>query len=259
MTQLTTVPSALKEKLNELQQVAESAIDSRLPSCETHPARLHTAMRYAVMNGGKRIRPVLLLAASKLLPTKADPESAAVAIECLHAYTLIHDDLPCMDNSDLRRGKPSCHKKFDEATALLAGDALLTYAFELLGREYAENAELANTLISDLAIAAGSQRLIGGQMEDVDRAGADLDRKTLLFIHENKTAALITAALTMGLRFCEPSEEQLNLIRKTGYHLGMTFQIVDDILDATTSLNPWENPQVQMLKKIKQLTPPYMD
>ncbi|CAI8261493.1 MAG: Farnesyl diphosphate synthase [Opitutia bacterium UBA7350] len=242
MTQLTGVFIALKEKLKAFQIQTEAAIDSRLPDPGTRPARIHTAMRYAVMNGGKRIRPVLLLAASELLPKNANPEAAAVAIECLHSYTLIHDDLPCMDDSDLRRGNPSCHKEFDEATALLAGDALLTYAFELLSREYVEHPLLANKLVSDLAFAAGSLRLIGGQMEDVELAGKNLDHDALLFIHENKTAALITAALTMGLRFCDPKEEQLSLIKKIGYHLGMNFQIVDDILDATTTAETMGKP-----------------
>ena len=192
-------------------------------------------MRYSMEAGGKRIRPVLVLAASQLFPAKLDSTAAAVAIECLHTYTLIHDDLPSIDDSDLRRGRPSCHAQFNEATAVLAGDALLTYAFQLLTRAYKDQPALAAGLVSDLAEASGSERLIGGQMEDVDNEGKPIDAEMLKFIHENKTGALLTAALTMGLRFCDPSEEQISQITEVGYHMGMTFQIVDDILDATSS------------------------
>lgn len=235
MTQLRSVQAALKEKLTDFQQEVESALDSTLPASTNRPSQLHTAMRYAVMAGGKRIRPILLMAASRLFPSKENPQAAAVAIECLHTYTLIHDDLPCMDDSDLRRGKPTCHVEFNQATALLAGDALLTYAFQLISDAYQHKPALANALVADLAKAAGSARLIGGQMEDVEHAGRDLDRQTLAYIHENKTSALLSAALTMGLRMTDANEEQLTLIRQVGYHLGMTFQIVDDILDVTTN------------------------
>ncbi len=226
---------SLKEKLASYQQRTERAIRELLPSAETRPAKLHAAMRYSMEAGGKRIRPVLILAAAELFPSQADPIAAAVAIECLHTYTLIHDDLPAIDDSDLRRGRPSCHAKYDEATAVLAGDALLTYAFQLLAVQYRSQPALATDLIADLAEASSSERLIGGQMEDVDNEGKPIDAETLRFIHENKTGALLTAALTMGLRFCAPNAEQVTRIREVGYHLGMTFQIVDDILDATSS------------------------
>ncbi|MGJ8650963.1 MAG: polyprenyl synthetase family protein [Opitutaceae bacterium] len=225
----------MKEKLSQYQQQVEEAIDGLLPAAATRPSKLHEAMRYSMEAGGKRIRPVLVIAASKLFPSKSDPLAAAVAIECLHTYTLIHDDLPSIDDSDLRRGRPSCHKQFDEATAVLAGDALLTYAFQLLANQYREQPALAAALIADLANASGSERLIGGQMEDVDNEGKPLDAETLRFIHENKTGALLTAALTMGLHFCDPSPEQIQHMQSVGYHMGMTFQIVDDILDATSS------------------------
>ncbi|MGJ8641185.1 MAG: polyprenyl synthetase family protein [Opitutaceae bacterium] len=225
----------MKEKLGQYQAVVESAIDAHLPSADTRPTKLHEAMRYSMEAGGKRIRPVLVLAASELFPSESDPAAAAVAIECLHTYTLIHDDLPSIDDSDLRRGRPSCHAQFDEATAVLAGDALLTYAFQLLSRAYADDPLLACGLVNDLSEASGSERLIGGQMEDVDNEGKPIDAAMLKFIHENKTGALLTAALIMGLRFCNPSKEQIEQISEVGYHMGMTFQIVDDILDATSS------------------------
>ena len=225
---------ALKEKLEAYRARTESGIDQLLPSAETRPAKLHAAMRYSMEVGGKRIRPALLLAASDLFASEADPTAAAVAIECLHTYTLIHDDLPSIDDSDLRRGRPSCHAQFDESTAILAGDALLTYAFQLLAREYADLPSLATRLIIELATASGSERLIGGQQEDIENEGKPLDADTLRYIHENKTSALFAAALKMGLAFSQPSETQIQHMEDAGYHLGLSFQIVDDILDATS-------------------------
>jgi geranylgeranyl diphosphate synthase type II len=226
---------ALKEKLATYQKRVELGIEQLLPTASTRPERLHAAMRYSMEAGGKRIRPVLMIAASELFPAQANPLAAAVAIECLHTYTLIHDDLPSIDDSDLRRGRPSCHMQFDQATAVLAGDSLLTYAFQLLAGNYTQQPSLATGLIHDLATASSSERLIGGQMEDIDNEGKPIDAETLRYIHENKTGALLTAALTMGLRFCAPTAEQLRQIEAVGYHLGLTFQIVDDILDATSN------------------------
>lgn len=226
---------ALKEKLATIRQGVENEIDRQLPPPLTRPVRLHAAMRYSMEAGGKRIRPVLLLLASELFPKNGEPLPAAVAVECLHTYTLIHDDLPSIDNSDLRRGRPACHKQFDEATALLAGDALLTRAFQILAQNYAEAPLLATQLVCELATASGSQRLIGGQIEDVENEGKLPEADTLAYIHKNKTAALITAALVMGLRFGEPDAQKLKLMRQAGFHLGMNFQIIDDILDATSN------------------------
>ncbi len=225
---------ALKEKLLEIRNQVDAGIDRMLPPAAARPARLHQAMRYSMQAGGKRIRPALVLLASELFPAQQDPLAAAVAIECLHTYTLVHDDLPAMDNSDLRRGRPSCHRQFDEATAILAGDALLTHAFQLLARAYHDAPALATALILDLATASGSEQLIGGQMEDIQHEGQRVGPETLQYIHENKTAALITAALTMGLRCADPCPQQLATIRSGGRHLGLAFQIIDDILDATS-------------------------
>ncbi|MGB0744547.1 MAG: polyprenyl synthetase family protein [Opitutales bacterium] len=233
---------ALKEKLQELRERVETGIDTLIPSAETRPTRLHEAMRYSMEAGGKRIRPVLLILASELFPSKGSPLAAAVAIECLHTYTLIHDDLPAVDNSDLRRGRPACHTQFDQATAILAGDALLTFAFQLLSHSYENSPRLANSLIMDLSSASGSQQLIGGQMEDIENEGKSVEAGTLLYIHENKTAALLTAALTMGLRFCEPNQQQVETMQRVGRHLGLAFQIIDDILDATSSAETMGKP-----------------
>jgi len=232
--QSKSVNQALKEKLLELRKSVETGIDTLIPPAATRPTRLHQAMRYSMEAGGKRIRPALLILASELFPAKHNPIAAAVAVECLHTYTLIHDDLPAVDNSDLRRGRPACHKEFDEATAILAGDALLTYAFQLLAHTYDDSPALATALIGDLATASGSQHLIGGQMEDIANEGKAADADTLQYIHENKTAALLTAALLMGLRFGEPAPDQLAAMHRVGHHLGLAFQIIDDILDATS-------------------------
>lgn len=234
--------SVLKEKLEQCRLRVEAGIDRLLPAADERPARLHAAMRYSLEAGGKRIRPALLFLGAELFDSSSDPLPAAVAVECLHTYTLIHDDLPSIDDSDLRRGRPACHKMFDEATAVLAGDALLTFAFELLAREYRKAPELALALIGDLAEAAGSRRLIGGQQEDVENEGRPVDRETLRYIHERKTAALISASLTMGLRFSRPAPEPLRRIEEVGQHLGLCFQIVDDILDATSSASAMGKP-----------------
>lgn len=233
---------AFKEKLVDYRKLVERGIEQLLPASKTHPERLHTAMLYSMQAGGKRIRPVLLLNASELFPSEEDPLPAAVAIECIHTYTLIHDDLPSIDNSNLRRGRPSCHTQFDEATALLAGDSLLTLAFQLLSAHYAKQPELAVSLIHDLSIACDSEHLIGGQMEDIANEGQVIDKDTLHYIHENKTSALIKAALKMGLRFCKPDSSKLRQIETIGYHVGMAFQIIDDILDSTSNIKTLGKP-----------------
>ena len=219
----------------------ERGIDRFVPPAKTRPARLHTAMRYSLEAGGKRLRPVLVLATAELfgaryesaLPAgKADARPAAVAIECVHTYSLIHDDLPCMDDDDLRRGRPTAHKQFDEATALLAGDALLTHAFALLAGNYPD--PLAAALVRELADAAGSRRLIGGQMEDLlAEKKSDATADELEFIHLNKTAAMLEAALVMGGLIGGANEDEIATLRRAGRHLGLAFQIIDDILDTT--------------------------
>lgn len=225
-----------KSEFERKRKLVEEAIEKYLPSESTRPAMVHKAMRYSMKVGGKRLRPILLLASYELLPSSVDPMPACVAIECMHTYSLIHDDLPCMDNSDLRRGYPTCHKQFDEAMALLAGDALLTYSLWFLAESYKDHPALATNLVRDLGEAGGSTKMIGGQVEDVlgERDG-NMTPEKLNYIHENKTAALITAAITMGIRFADSSdEEKFKLAREIGYNVGMAFQVIDDILDATS-------------------------
>lgn len=236
------MPSSFKEKSSHYLERIHQGIDALLPPADTRPSQLHQAMRYSMEAGGKRIRPMLLLAAADLFPAKEDPIPAAVSIECLHTYTLIHDDLPALDNSDLRRGRPSCHKQFDEPTAILAGDALLTLAFCIPTEAYSEAAELACQLIRSLSQAAGSTCLIGGQQEDIENEGKSPDAETLDYIHRNKTAALLTAALQMGLLFAQPNRKQLERITSVGHQLGLCFQIVDDILDATSTADAMGKP-----------------
>lgn len=224
-----------KDKLRAYQGEIESSIPRFLPSTTTQPSRIHEAMRYSMEAGGKRLRPVLVLAASDLFGN-SDGFSlpAAIAVECLHTYSLIHDDLPSIDDGDLRRGKPTCHKKFDEATAVLAGDALLTYAFQLIGRHYAESPSVCSALLAELSETAGSERLIGGQMEDILGEGAPMSEETLTFIHLNKTSALIECCLAMGGIAAEAPESSIEILRSYGREIGMAFQIIDDILDATS-------------------------
>jgi geranylgeranyl pyrophosphate synthase len=220
----------------------ERGLDDLLPPAATRPARLHEAMRYSLQAGGKRLRPVLVLAVADLFAaTDSGPESkspdalpAAVALECIHTYSLIHDDLPCMDNDDLRRGRPTAHRQFDEATALLAGDALLTLAFQLVARHYAGATVLCAALTRTLADAAGSEQLIGGQMADLlAEKKADATAAELEYIHLNKTAAMLGAALVAGGLCGGAGEAHLATLRDAGRHLGLAFQITDDILDAT--------------------------
>lgn len=232
----------VRSTLNTCKEQINASIDRLLPSPNAAPALIHEAMHYSLKAGGKRLRPMLLIAAFELFRSEEDPLPAAVAVECLHTYTLIHDDLPCMDNSDLRRGIPTNHIKFGEATAVLAGDALLTFSFSLLSEHYKGKPELAVDLVQVLAHAAGSTKLIGGQVEDFHVPKEALTAEKLQRIHLNKTEALITASLTMGLRLGTAYEEKLPLIKTLGYHLGLAFQIIDDILDMTAKTEAMGKP-----------------
>ncbi len=208
-------------------------LDQTLPVTSVQPGQLHRAMRHSMNAGGKRLRPILVLAAHEIFPGPHDPIPAALALECIHTYSLIHDDLPAMDDSDLRRGKPSCHTAFDEATAILAGDALQPLAFEILSNSYVSQPELAVDLIAMLAQNAGSERLVGGQMQDLISEGSEPNEANLSYIHSNKTAAMIQASLQMGFRIGMKGEDKelLSHIGEVGHSLGLAFQAVDDLLD----------------------------
>ncbi len=219
-------------KLKSYRDKIEAGIQNWLPAADTRPVRIHQAVQYSMAAGGKRIRPVLVMAASELFEERLDPIPAAVAVECLHTYSLIHDDLPSMDDSPLRRGRPSCHIKFDEATAVLAGDALLTESFAILAKGYTNSPVVAHRLVLELADAAGSQKLIGGQMADIEGEEKLLNASELDFIHLNKTAALLSSCIVMGMLLTNADQEDLEAARIIGKNLGLAFQIVDDILDA---------------------------
>jgi farnesyl diphosphate synthase len=216
-------------------QRVESVLQRVLPAPELAPPRLHAAMRYAVLGGGKRARPLLAFAAGEL--ARADPgrvEIGAAAVELIHAYSLVHDDLPCMDDDVLRRGKPTCHVEYDEATALLVGDALQSLAFQLLG-EYriADDVRTQLDIVKLLAAAAGSRGMAGGQQIDLESTGKTLSVPELEFMHIHKTGALIRAAALIGARCGNGLDErelsQVDLFAKL---IGLAFQVVDDVLDA---------------------------
>jgi len=223
------------KKLKNWQELINNRLDQALPAAHVQPKQLHHAIRHSMSAGGKRLRPILVMAAHEIFPGDLDPMPAALAIECIHTYSLIHDDLPAMDNSDLRRGKPSCHKAFDEATAILAGDALQPLAFEILSSFYFDDPELALDLIQILARTSGSKKLVGGQMQDLLAEGSTPDEEILSYIHTNKTAAMIEASLQMGFRVGGKGRdmEKISLIGKVGNSLGLAFQAVDDLLDIT--------------------------
>ena len=223
------------QQLKEWQNLINQSLDQFLPNPDLTPSRLHKAMRYSMEVGGKRLRPILVLAAHELFPGSRDPIPAALAIECIHTYSLIHDDLPAMDDSDTRRGQPACHKAFDEATAILAGDALQPMAFELLAKGYKDIPEVSVDLVRMLAETAGSEQLVGGQMQDLLSEGQEPDVGNLEFIHQNKTAAMIRASLQMGFRLGEKGgdEDLITIMGEAGNSLGLAFQAVDDLLDVT--------------------------
>jgi len=216
----------------------ETLLQRLLPGADTAPQRLHAAMRYAVLEGGKRVRPLLALAAAEL--TRAEPERAAIAgaaVELIHAYSLVHDDLPCMDDDVLRRGKPTVHVEYDEATALLVGDALQSLAFQLLADyRLADDPAAQLEMVKLLASAAGSRGMAGGQAIDLESTGKTLSLPELEFMHIHKTGALIRAAVLLGAR-CGPALEAAALARLDHYakRIGLAFQVVDDVLDAESN------------------------
>jgi len=218
--------------LTTRRQEVEAVLTRHLPPETERPATLHRAMRYSVLGGGKRLRPILCLASAEAVGgLRAVAMLPAVALECLHTYTLIHDDLPAMDDDDLRRGQPTCHKKFGEATAILTGDALLTLAFELLAR----STTAPTQLVLELAEAAGSRGVVGGQAEDLAAEGCPPDAAWLDFIHANKTGKLIRAACRMGAIAADAKAAQLAALTTYAEKIGLAFQIADDVLNVTST------------------------
>ena len=222
--------------LSDRCRLVDEALDRDLPKAKTRPATIHEAMRYSLFAGGKRLRPILCLAAAEAcggtVETALPP---AAAVECLHTYTLVHDDLPCMDDDDLRRGMPTCHVKYGEGIAVLAGDALLTIAFEILAQTPPSARYGVGAYVTELAVASGSRHLIGGQVLDLEGEGNDvlLTPAQLRFLHESKTAALLTASIRLGGMTANATPAKLAALTDYGQALGLAFQVIDDILDVT--------------------------
>ncbi len=227
----------LKQTLEEGRKLADAALERLLPPADQRPSSIHAAMRHSVFAGGKRIRPILCMEAGRVvrrdLPNGI--EELGAALEMLHTYSLIHDDLPALDNDDLRRGRPTCHKVFGEAIAILAGDALQTRAYEVLaGMQCPPEARVR--IIAEVAKHTGTlEGMIGGQVVDLQAERIKPDAETLEYIHRSKTAALITASLVSGGIYVGGTAQQIGSLRDFGQAIGLAFQIVDDILDVTQS------------------------
>jgi len=225
----------LKETLEQGQARTDAALDRLIPLETQHPVSIHKAMRHSVFAGGKRLRPVLCMEAGRMiagsLPNKI--EELGAALEMLHTYSLIHDDLPALDNDDLRRGRPTCHKVFGDAIAILAGDALQTQAYEVLARLDCP-AEARVQIIEEIARATGTvDGMIGGQVVDLEAEQSRPTAEMLEYIHRAKTAALITASLVSGGLYAGTDDKAVKKLRAFGQSIGLAFQIVDDVLDVT--------------------------
>ncbi len=219
----------LDDYLNHRRALVETALQAALPAGAEPPETLHRAMRHSMFAGGKRLRPILCLAAAEACGGEVEAAMpAAVAVECLHTYTLIHDDLPCMDDDDFRRGHPTCHKVFGEGIAVLAGDALQALAFELA-------AGAGGDFARELAVTAGSRRLVGGQVLDLEGESQKLTLEELRNVHRSKTAALLATSLRLGGLSAKASALQLQRLTEFGEAAGLVFQVIDDILDVTKS------------------------
>ena len=224
----------LKGYLESRTVAVNEALDRFLPAETARPATIHKAMRYSLFAGGKRMRPALALAAAEACGGRLeDGLPAACAVECIHTYSLIHDDLPAMDNDDFRRGKPTNHKVYGEGIAILAGDALLTQAFEIIAQAKSRSRYTHQTLVLELARAAGSLQLIAGQVADLEGEGKTITAEQLKYIHERKTSALLCCSVRLGGMSANCKPAQLAALTSFGYNVGLAFQIIDDILDIT--------------------------
>ena len=226
----------LKAYLTARAAEVDAAMDAYLPKANARPVTIHAAMRYSIFAGGKRLRPVLCLAAAEAcggeIPAALGP---ACAVELMHTYSLVHDDLPAMDDDDLRRGRPTCHKVYGEGMAVLCGDALLTEAFIVLAQTPVTKRYGTRDYIYELAVTGGSRKLIGGQVMDLEGEGKTLTKRDLVRIHEAKTAALLTSSLRLGAMTANATPAKLEALTQFGHALGLAFQVIDDILDVTQS------------------------
>jgi geranylgeranyl diphosphate synthase type II len=225
----------LKDTLDEGRILIDAALEHLLPPATQYPSSIHAAMRHSVFAGGKRLRPILCMESAQMVYgcVPDGVEELGAALEMLHTYSLIHDDLPALDNDDLRRGRPTCHKAFGEATAILAGDALQTRAYEVLARLQCP-AEARVAIIAEIAHATGTiGGMIGGQVMDLEAEHVHPDAQTLEYIHRSKTGALLTASVVTGGMYTGANEAQIAGLRSFGENIGLAFQIVDDVLDVT--------------------------
>lgn len=257
----------LKAYASQQRKKIDKALDFFLPKSSIRPKTLHKSMRYSLFAGGKRLRPILCLAAAEACG--GDPENAlpaACAVECIHTYSLIHDDLPCMDDDDMRRGKPTNHKVFGEPIAVLAGDALLTLAFEIIGSAKSNKRYTTGDMVKELAVTSGSRHLVGGQVLDLEGENQEISSRTLQFIHQSKTAALLTSSLKLGAMASGATNKKVESLEEFGQCTGLAFQVIDDILDVTQSsetlgksagkdeaVNKATYPAIHGLKKSKKL------
>jgi len=227
----------LRDYLVQQQHLVDAELDRLVPPESTAPETIHRAMRYSLFAGGKRIRPILCIEAARTVCDDPDGVAAAAcSLELIHTYSLIHDDLPALDNDDYRRGKLTNHKVFGEAMAILAGDALLTLAFEVLAKLQHASAEQRSRMIAELATASGTVGgMIGGQVADLEGEGKPPDAQLLETIHRAKTGALLRSSVRMGAIYASASEAQIDALSCYGEHIGLAFQIVDDILDVEES------------------------
>jgi len=225
----------LNDTLEVGRKQTDAALERLLPPATQHPVSIHRAMRHSVFAGGKRLRPILCMEAGRMIASSLPPgiEDLGAALEMLHTYSLIHDDLPALDNDDLRRGRPTCHKVFGDAIAILAGDALQTHAYETLARLRCP-AEARVRIIEEIARATGTvEGMIGGQVVDLEAEHRKPDLTTLEYIHRSKTAALITASVASGGLYAGADDDAIEQLRIFGKCIGLAFQIVDDVLDVT--------------------------
>lgn len=231
-----SAPFDLSAWVSARSKAVDQALDRFLPKATARPATIHAAMRYSLFAGGKRMRPALLLAAAEACGGKAsEAMPLACAVECIHTYSLIHDDLPAMDNDDFRRGKPTNHKVYGEGIAVLAGDALLTQAFEIAAQANAWPRYSHRDLMLEIARASGSLQLIAGQVADLEGEGKELSVPQLRYIHERKTSALLCCSVRLGGMSANCTPSQLQALTDFGYNVGLAFQVIDDILDVTQS------------------------
>ena len=227
---------SLKRYIDCSVKQVNAALNRHLPKAAAKPQTLHESMRYSMFAGGKRLRPILCMAAAEACGGRAsDSLILGSAVECIHTYSLIHDDLPGMDDDDLRRGKPTNHVVYGEGIAVLAGDALLTLAFELANQAKPTKRYKQNDFVGELAKTAGHAQLIAGQVADLEGEGKPVSRTQLRYIHERKTSALLTCSVRLGGMSANATPRQLQTLTDFGYHIGLAFQVIDDILDVTQS------------------------